>query len=144
VGGAPGIGERLEAVLAEAFERDLVSDALLAQNEAQRAAFWRVRETIPEANRRIGSVASHDISVPPARVGEFVARAPAAIATIEPGLRVNCFGHLGTATCTTTSSRRKGGSGARLTRCGVASSRRSMTSSTRSAARFRPSMGSGG
>jgi FAD/FMN-containing dehydrogenase len=95
VGGAPGIGERLEAVLAEAFERDLVSDALLAQNEAQRAAFWRVRETIPEANRRIGSVASHDISVPPARVGEFVARAPAAIATIEPGLRVNCFGHLG-------------------------------------------------
>jgi FAD/FMN-containing dehydrogenase len=93
--GAPGIGERMEAALAEAFERDLVSDALVAQNEAQRAAFWRVRESIPEANRRIGAVASHDISVPPGRVGDFVERGRTAVGAIDSRLRVNCFGHLG-------------------------------------------------
>ncbi len=94
-GAGPGLGERVEVALAGAFERNLVSDALVAQNEAQRTAFWRVRESIPEANRRIGAVASHDISVPPGKIGEFVERGRIALAAIDPGLRVNCFGHLG-------------------------------------------------
>jgi FAD/FMN-containing dehydrogenase len=94
-GAGQGIGDRMEAVLAEALERGLLEDALVAQNEAQRAAFWRVRESIPEANRRIGAVASHDISVPPGRIAEFVGRGREALDAIDPGLRVNCFGHLG-------------------------------------------------
>jgi FAD/FMN-containing dehydrogenase len=96
-GAGPGarVGERLEAALAAAWEAGEATDALVAQNEAQRAAFWRVRETIPEANRAIGAVASHDISVPPGRIGAFVERAGGAVAAIDPGLRVNCFGHLG-------------------------------------------------
>jgi FAD/FMN-containing dehydrogenase len=89
------IGEGLETALADAIEAGQVTDALLAQNEAQRAAFWRVRELIPEANRLIGSVSSHDISVPPSQVATFIERADAAMASLEPGLRVNCFGHLG-------------------------------------------------
>src|SRR5690606_7439215 len=91
----PGLAERFEAVLADALEAELASDVLIAQSEAQRAAFWTVRESIPEANRRIGAVSSHDIAVPPARIAEFVARARPAGAAVEPGLRVNCFGHLG-------------------------------------------------
>jgi FAD/FMN-containing dehydrogenase len=94
-GAEPGIGDRMEAALADALERGLLDDALVAQNEAQRAAFWRVRESIPEANRRIGAVASHDISVPPGRIAEFVGRGREALDVIDPGLRVNCFGHLG-------------------------------------------------
>ena len=89
------VGPRLEAALAEALEIGLVTDALIAQNAAQRRAFWAVREGIPEANRRIGSVSSHDIALPPGRIAEFLPRADAAIAAIDPGLRVNCFGHLG-------------------------------------------------
>ena len=84
----------LEALFSDAFEAGLVTDGMIAQSEAQRHAFWEVREQIPEANRRIGSISSHDISVPLGAVAEFIETADAAIAALGP-LRVNCFGHLG-------------------------------------------------
>jgi FAD/FMN-containing dehydrogenase len=90
-----GVGARLEAALAGALDEGLVEDALIAQNAGQRAVFWGVRESIPEANRLIGSVSSHDISLPPSSLAEFVARCPQAIAALSPELRINCFGHLG-------------------------------------------------
>ena len=89
------IGDRLEAGLGRALESGLAADALIAQSEAQRAVFWGVREAIPEANRRIGAVSSHDISLPPSRLAEFLARGGALLAGFDAGLRVNCFGHLG-------------------------------------------------
>ncbi|MBP7001480.1 FAD-binding oxidoreductase [Amaricoccus sp.] len=97
VADGPGaaVGPRLEEALAAAIEEGLATDALVAQNEAQRRAFWTVRETIPEANRLIGSVSSHDVALPPARLPEFLAAADAAVAAIDPGMRINAFGHLG-------------------------------------------------
>ena len=92
-GGA--VGRRLEAALAAALERGGAQDALVAQNEAQRAVFWGAREAIPLANRRVGAVSSHDIALPPGQIARFIAEAGAAVAAIEPALRVNCFGHLG-------------------------------------------------
>jgi FAD/FMN-containing dehydrogenase len=92
---AAGIPARLEAVLAAALEAGVATDALLAQTDAQRATFWGVRETIPEANRLIGAVASHDVALPVARLAGFIEAAGAAVAAIDPALRVNCFGHLG-------------------------------------------------
>ncbi|MEO0999636.1 MAG: FAD-binding oxidoreductase, partial [Pseudomonadota bacterium] len=94
-GPAAGLAERLEDTLAAAFEAGEATDALLAQNEAQRATFWQMRETIPEANRRIGAVASHDISVPVARIPAFLAEGAAGLAALDPALRINAFGHLG-------------------------------------------------
>jgi FAD/FMN-containing dehydrogenase len=84
----------LEALFAEALEAGLVQDGVIAQSEAQRAGFWRLRESIPEANRRIGAISSHDISVPLGRVAEFIGRAGPALARIGD-FRINCFGHLG-------------------------------------------------
>ena len=89
------LGPRLEAALGEALEAGLATDALIAQNETQRRAFWTVRESIPEANRLIGSVSSHDVSAPMARIPAFLAEADAAMAALDPTLRVNRFGHLG-------------------------------------------------
>ncbi|MEO1733193.1 MAG: FAD-linked oxidase C-terminal domain-containing protein, partial [Pseudomonadota bacterium] len=60
----------------------------------QRSALWSVRESIPEANRRIGSVSSHDISIPIGSIPEFIATAPGEIAKIG-AFRINCFGHVG-------------------------------------------------
>jgi FAD/FMN-containing dehydrogenase len=96
-GGPAGSNQRarMEAALEAAFEAGLISDAALAMSEAQREAFWKVRESIPEANRKVGAIASHDISVPISRVEEYVARGDAAMAEIDPSLRVSCFGHLG-------------------------------------------------
>ncbi|MEC8015006.1 MAG: FAD-linked oxidase C-terminal domain-containing protein, partial [Pseudomonadota bacterium] len=57
-------------------------------------ALWSVREHIPEANRRIGSVSSHDISIPISRIPEFIVEGGKRIAALGD-LRINCFGHLG-------------------------------------------------
>lgn len=84
----------LEAVFAEAAEAGLATDGVIAQSQAQRAAFWALREAIPEANRRIGAVSSHDISLPLSEVAGFVEQAPRALAGLGD-FRVNCFGHLG-------------------------------------------------
>jgi FAD/FMN-containing dehydrogenase len=72
----------LEALFAAAFEAGLVSDGVIAQSDGQRAEFWALRENIPEANRRIGAVSSHDISVPVALVPRFIAEAPARIGAV--------------------------------------------------------------
>lgn len=84
----------LENLLAEGFESGLVTDALMAQNEAQRQDFWALRETIPAANRLIGAIYSHDISVPVGKIPEFIHRANQAVARLGD-FRVNCFGHVG-------------------------------------------------
>jgi FAD/FMN-containing dehydrogenase len=94
-GRGSGVGPALEAGLAEAWEAGLLTDAAVAASEAQRAAFWRIRELTPEGNRRVGALASHDVSVPLARLPRFVDEGFAVVAAVHPGLRVNCFGHLG-------------------------------------------------
>ena len=86
--------QALEDIFMRAHERGLVQDGVIAQSLAQREAFWAIRENIPEANRRIGSVSSHDISIPISAIPEFIARAPQALARLDD-YRINCFGHVG-------------------------------------------------
>ncbi|MGM0586507.1 MAG: FAD-binding oxidoreductase [Pseudomonadota bacterium] len=97
VGGGEGaeIAARLESALAEALELGLATDGALAASEAQREAFWRLREAIPEGNRRVGAIGSHDISLPLSRVAGFVRAAETALHALAPDLRINAFGHLG-------------------------------------------------
>lgn len=93
-----GMGAGAEAAMAQLFEKGmeagLVTDGVIAQSNAQAKALWSVREHIPEANRRIGSISSHDISLPLSAIPEFIPRGIAALAQIDQ-YRVNCFGHLG-------------------------------------------------
>ena len=84
----------LETLFEAAMTAGLVNDGVIAASETQRGSLWRIRESIPEANRRIGSVSSHDISVPLGLIPEFIARAGVALAKIDR-YRINCFGHLG-------------------------------------------------
>ncbi|WP_424964584.1 FAD-binding oxidoreductase [Dinoroseobacter sp. S375] len=84
----------LETLYTRAAEAGLVQDGIIAQSEAQAAALWAVRENIPEANRRIGSVSSHDISVPLSQIPDFITQATAALSAIGT-YRINCFGHVG-------------------------------------------------
>ncbi len=86
--------DALEALFAAGVEAGLMEDGMIAQNEAQRAAFWAIRETIPEANRRVGSISSHDISVPLGALADFIAEGGRRIATLGT-FRINCFGHVG-------------------------------------------------
>lgn len=86
--------DELAALFEGAYEAGLSDDGVIAQSEAQREALWAVREHIPEANRRIGSVSSHDISIPISRIPEFIVEGGKRIAALGD-LRINCFGHLG-------------------------------------------------
>lgn len=86
--------EALAALFEAGLAEGLVEDGVIAQSGAQRAEFWTLRESIPEANRRIGAVSSHDISVPLSVVPEFIDRAGPALAAIGE-FRISCFGHLG-------------------------------------------------
>ncbi len=87
-------GTALEQMFVAGAEAGLVSDGIIAQTQAQSAAFWSVREHIPEANRRIGSISSHDISVPLGALADFIKTADARIADLG-AFRINCFGHVG-------------------------------------------------
>jgi FAD/FMN-containing dehydrogenase len=84
----------LAGIYAAAEDAGLVSDAIMATTGAQREALWALREMIPVANRRIGAVASHDISLPLSEIAAFLPRAQAAVRSIYP-FRINVFGHLG-------------------------------------------------
>ncbi len=84
----------LETLFVAANEAGLVPDGLIAQNAGQANDFWKVREMIPEANRRIGSVSSHDISVPLSAIPEFIIKGGETLAQIGE-FRINCFGHVG-------------------------------------------------
>ncbi len=86
--------ETMAALYDEAAEAGLVTDGVIATSDAQAAALWAIREDIPEANRRIGAVSSHDISLPLGEIPAFLERAGAAVAALGD-MRVNCFGHLG-------------------------------------------------
>jgi FAD/FMN-containing dehydrogenase len=84
-----------QAALEEAAAADLVTDAVLAQNQAQVRQFWHMRETISEAEKREGVSIKHDISVPVAAIPAFIAEATAAVLERFPGARPVCFGHMG-------------------------------------------------
>lgn len=84
----------LETLFEQANEAGLVPDGLIAQSEGQAADFWTIRESIPEGNRRVGAVSSHDISVPLGAIPEFIREGGARLAQMGD-FRINCFGHVG-------------------------------------------------
>ena len=72
----------------------LAVDGVLAENVGQQNDLWALRENIPEANRRIVSISSHDISLPLSTVSTFIDEARVEISKLG-NFRINCFGHLG-------------------------------------------------
>jgi FAD/FMN-containing dehydrogenase len=87
--------ETMERILETAFEDGTVDDAAIAQSMADAKAFWTMREEMSWAQKPEGGSIKHDVSVPVARVPEFLALADAAVAAAIPGARVVAFGHLG-------------------------------------------------
>lgn len=94
--GAPGGAEAaMQRVLEAAFEAGLITDAAVAQNETQRAEFWRLREEHSAALKPEGGGWKHDVSVPISRIPEFIEEAGSAVASFYPGARISVFGHVG-------------------------------------------------
>ncbi|MED5619989.1 FAD-binding oxidoreductase [Ideonella sp. BN130291] len=84
-----------EALLEQALEDGLVSDAVVAESVAQSHALWHLRESIPLAQAEEGLNIKHDIALPVSRIPAFVEQADAALLERFPGARLVNFGHLG-------------------------------------------------
>ena len=89
------LSELLTEALAAAFDSNLVLDAVVAQSDRERDAFWKIRETIPEAQRIDGASLKHDISLPITSLAAFVASAGDWIRANVPDGRLVAYGHVG-------------------------------------------------
>ncbi|MBY0285303.1 MAG: FAD-binding oxidoreductase [Sphingomonas sp.] len=85
----------LEALVAGVLSAGLAQDGVVAVNEAQAEAFWRLRDSISEAERAEGPTMAHDISVPVDAMPDFMLRAAAHVEAAFPGVHASAFGHLG-------------------------------------------------
>jgi FAD/FMN-containing dehydrogenase len=84
-----------EALLEQAMEQGLVTDAVVAGNLAQAKALWHIRESIPLAQAEEGLNIKHDISVPISRIPQFCEETDALLRRQVPGVRLVNYGHLG-------------------------------------------------
>jgi D-lactate dehydrogenase (cytochrome) len=89
------LDEVLTEALGAAFEANLVLDAAVAQNDRERAALWKIRETIPEAQRLDGPSLKHDISLPITSLPQFMTRASAWVGDNVPDGILVAYGHVG-------------------------------------------------
>ena len=89
------LGDALEAQLAAALDTGLIRDVVIAKSDRESEDFWRLRDSISEAERAEGPALQHDISVPVDLMPAFIAEDPARLAAAFPGVRALSFGHLG-------------------------------------------------
>ncbi|MBL0767570.1 FAD-binding oxidoreductase [Sphingopyxis sp. DHUNG17] len=89
------LDEALRAGLEAALDAKLIDDAVVAQNERESEEFWRIRDSISEAERANGPALQHDISVPVDLMPAFIAENPHRLVAEFPGARAMSFGHLG-------------------------------------------------
>lgn len=96
VGGEAEAADRaMQRLLEAAFEGGLIVDAAVAQNEAQAAQFWRLREDMSAAQKAAGGGWKHDVSLPLTEIAGFIKETDAALKAAHPGIRLVTFGHLG-------------------------------------------------
>jgi FAD/FMN-containing dehydrogenase len=93
--GGENLDAALEGQLAEALDAGLIDDVVIAKNDAESEAFWRLRDSISEAERADGPALQHDVSVPVDAMPRFIAENPERLAAAFPGARALSFGHLG-------------------------------------------------
>ncbi|KUO56455.1 MAG: hydroxyacid dehydrogenase [Alphaproteobacteria bacterium BRH_c36] len=85
----------MERIFSAALEKGWANDAVLAASLDQSQQLWKLREDLSEAQKYVGGSIKHDISVPVARIPEFVRRAADVVEGVCPGARPFIFGHFG-------------------------------------------------
>jgi FAD/FMN-containing dehydrogenase len=96
---SPNPRQNLAALLTEelvrATEAARVKDAMLATSIAQSLAMWKLRESVPEAQRHHGASLKHDISVPVSSIPRLIEEGSALASRLVPEGDVVGYGHLG-------------------------------------------------
>jgi FAD/FMN-containing dehydrogenase len=89
------IAAELEPLLGTALEQGIIADAVIAASEAQAEAFWKIRDSLSEAERSEGQTLAHDMSVPVADMPTFLVEASEQVERAFPGVIASGYGHLG-------------------------------------------------
>lgn len=86
---------KAENFLAESLDGQLISDAVVASSIDQSRSLWALRENLSDVQKFEGGSIKHDVSVPIARITEFIHRANRTVERLIPGIRPVPFGHFG-------------------------------------------------
>jgi D-lactate dehydrogenase (cytochrome) len=96
---SPNPRQNLAGLLSDELQRaaadGVVKDALIATSIAQSLAMWKLRESVPEAQRHHGASLKHDISVPVSSVPKLIEDGSALVRRLVPEGDVVGYGHLG-------------------------------------------------
>jgi len=85
----------LTAELERAAEAGIIVDAMLANSIAQAQSMWKLRESVPEAQRRHGASIKHDVSVPVSAIPILIEQGTALAEKLAPEGFVVSYGHAG-------------------------------------------------
>ena len=88
---AARLTERLQAAAGDGE----VQEALIATSIAQAQAMWKLRGSVPEAQRRRGASLKHDVSVPVSAVPRLIEAGAALVSRLVPDGELVSYGHLG-------------------------------------------------
>ena len=93
-GDSPGDAERFRSAMESALEAGLVSDAAIAQSQAEVEAIWALRDDVLQT-ARWGMPMAFDVSLPIRAMPEYVQRVRAELRAAWPKVRAWVFGHMG-------------------------------------------------
>ncbi len=93
--GQQPVGDKFETFFEQALEAGLLTDGALAQNLAQEANIWNLRDEIPPLKLLKTKMLKWDASVPIDRIVEFLGESQRRATAIRDDLRVIAFGHVG-------------------------------------------------
>jgi FAD/FMN-containing dehydrogenase len=85
----------LEAAIGSAFERGIVSDAVIAKSEAQAASLWAIREDSPARAAALRPAIHFDIGLPQSAMQAYVESVRAKLRARWLGSKLLTFGHVG-------------------------------------------------
>ncbi len=89
------LNDMLEIALTRAIESGVATNAVLVGSEEQRRNLWRLRESVPEAQRRAGASLKHDVAVPVASLPALIEQGSALVARLVPDGLLVAYGHAG-------------------------------------------------
>jgi FAD/FMN-containing dehydrogenase len=90
-----GLLTLLTATLEDAAAAGTILDAMFAASIAQAQAMWKLRESVPEAQRRHGASLKHDVSVPVSAIPALIEEGSALVRRLAPEGEVVSYGHAG-------------------------------------------------
>jgi FAD/FMN-containing dehydrogenase len=93
---SPNAAVDLVGILSEHLSNaGALADARLATSGAQAAAMWKLRESVPEAQRHRGASLKHDISVPVSALPRLLAEGTELVRRLAPEGETIAYGHVG-------------------------------------------------